>query len=438
MTPVRGPLGWRHYDASLNLLFATRLVSQTGQALFFAWLYRASGSGAEGASQVGGAVIAMMLASILLGIPGGTLADRFGPPWALPIASVLRLTAVVAGFLLLSGALWLLAFTYSVASQVFSPAELALVRTVGQRGVLASHAALLVLQYVGFALGALLLFPLLSATDHSPEVPLVTVVLLVVTVATSAVLGARLSGRPSTAPAPLTTNAFVEVLSFFRDDRRSLYAAGALSFSDMATRSLLLALPLYLLAELELTTPGIVALLAVAAAGGVAGLVWVGHQRARASQDGLLRILRAAMVVVIACSLALAILADALRLTFSYSQLPSLPEVRSMPTLNVVVALPVFAALGAVFTATPIASRALLSARAPLSYQGRAFAAQGTLSNLLVLLPLTVATVGADLIGSRGTLAFVAVTGGLVLLVLERFRRVSTTRERAGRSTTIR
>lgn len=75
------------------------------------------------------------------------------------------------------------------------------------------------------------------------------------------------------------------------------------------------------------------------------------------------------------------------------------------------------------FTATPIASRALPSARAPVSFQGRVFAAQGTLSNLLVLLPLTIATLGAELIGARGTLLFVAITGGVVLFALERSLR---------------
>jgi hypothetical protein len=423
MTYVRRALEWRRTDPTLQLLFATRLISQTGQALFFAWLYQASGSGTEGATQLGGAVIAMMVASILLGMPGGAFADALGPRWALPSASVLRLIAVVVSFWLLSGTLWALAFAYSVASQVFTPAELALVRIVGQRGLLGSHAALLILQYVGFALGGLVLFPLLSATAASWAPPLAATVLFAATVMIAVVLGARLAGRPSTAPPLMTGNPFVEVLVFFRNDRRSLYAAGALSFSDMATRSLLLALPLYLLAELELTAPGIVALMSVTALAGLAGLAWVRHQRAAASQDRLVQVLRTAMVAVIASSLALAMLAAALRLTFSYSQLPSLPEVRSMPTLSVVVALPVFAVFGAVFTATPIASRALLSARAPLSFQGRVFAAQGTLSNLLVLLPLTIATVGAELIGARGTLLFVATTGGVVLFALERVLR---------------
>jgi hypothetical protein len=191
----------------------------------------------------------------------------------------------------------------------------------------------------------------------------------------------------------------------------------------MATRSLLLALPLYLLAELELTTPGIAGLMAVAAVGGLGGFIWVRQERAGSSPDRLIRMLRAAMVAAIASSLALAILAEALSLTFSYSQLPSLPDVRSIPPLNVLVALPFFAVLGAVFTATPIAGRALLSARAPASSQGRVFAAQGTLSNLLVLLPLAIATAGTELIGARGTLLFVAITGSAVLFALERVLR---------------
>ena len=65
MTEAGRALDWRRTDSTLQLLFATRLVSQTGQALFFAWLFVASGSGTEGATKVGGAAIAMMVASIL-------------------------------------------------------------------------------------------------------------------------------------------------------------------------------------------------------------------------------------------------------------------------------------------------------------------------------------------------------------------------------------
>ena len=357
MTNVRRALERELNDPTLQRLFATRLTSQTGQALFFAWLFVESGSGTEGAIQVGGAVIAMMVASILFGLPGGAFADALGPRWALPTAIMLRLVAAVVGFLVLSEALWVLAFAYSLASQVYTPAELGLVRIVGERGLLRSHAALLVLQYLGFAVGALVLYPLLAAADVSWAPQLGATVLLAMTVVSSLMLGARLAGLPSTAPRRATGNPFIEVLVFFRDDRRSLYAAGALSFSDMATRSLLLALPLYVLAELKLTAPGIVALLAMASVGGVGGLVWVKRERAFASPDRLVRMLRMAIVGVIASTLALAMLADTLRLTFSYSQLPSLPDVYSMRTLSIVVALPVFAVLGSIFTATPIVSR---------------------------------------------------------------------------------
>lgn len=417
---------WRRTDPTLKLLYSTRLVSQTGQAVFFAWLFVQSGSGTEGATRIGGAVIAMMVASILLGIPGGAAADGLGSRWALTTASALRLVAVIAGFWLLPdthAALWALAFAYSAASQIFTPAELALVRVAGQRGLIGGHTMLVVLQYAGFGFGGLVLVPLLTATGSSSAAPVAATLLLAATVGITAALGHRLASDPSTAPPPLGRHPFIEVLSFFRSDRHSLYATGALAFSDMATRSLLLALPLYLLAELELTAPGIVGLMTVAAAGGLGGFIWVRQERDRASSDRLIRMLRMAMVAAIASSVALAILAEALSLTFSYSQLPSLPDVLAMPRLNVLVAMPFFALLGAVFTATPIAGRALLSARAPAFSQGRVFATQGTLSNLLVLLPLAIATAGTELIGARGTLIFVAITGGVVLFALERILR---------------
>jgi hypothetical protein len=414
---------WCRGNPSLQLLLATRLVSQTAQALLFGWLFTASGSGTEGATQLGSAVIAMMVASILLGLPGGALADALGPRWALPVGGALRLFAAALGFSLLSDAPWVEAFIYSAASQVFGPAELALVHTVGPQRLLSSHAALLVLQYLGFALGALVLFPLLDIFGAS-WAPLTGAALLFgATVLLALLLGARLADMPPLAPARVVANPLAQVITFFARDRLSLYAAGVLAFADMATRSLLLALPLYLLAELEPTTPGIVVLMSAAAFGGLLGFVWVRRERAAASPDRLIRMLRTTMVAVIASTLALAMLADALHLTYSYSQLPDPSELQNLPKLSFVVALLVFAVLGSALTATPIVSRGLLSARAPALFQARAFAAQGTLSNLLVVLPLTIATVGADLVGTRATLLFLAIAGGLALVALERALR---------------
>jgi MFS family permease len=417
-------LVWRRGNPGLELLFTTRLVSQTAQALFFGWLFTASGSGTEGATQLGSAVIAMMVASILLGLPGGALADALGPRWALPTGGSLRLFAALLASSLLSGAPWAGAFMYSAASQVFSPAELALVRAVEPRRLLSSHAALLVLQYIGFALGALVLFPLLDVFV-APWAPLTgAVILFGATVLITLALGARLADMPPRAPTRVVANPLVQVFTFFKRDRLSLYAAGVLAFADMATRSLLLALPLYLLAELKPTTLGIAALMSAASLGGLVGLAWVKREQAAApSPDRLIRMLRATMVAVIASTLALAMLADALRLTFSYSQLPDPSELQNLPTLSFAVALPVFAILGLALTATPVLSRGLLSARAPALFQARTFAAQGTMSNLLVVLPLTIATVGADLVGTRATLLFLAITGGLALIALERALR---------------
>ena len=150
----------RHVEA---LYYASRLTSQAGQGLFFALIVVLAGPNGAGALGLGSVMVAMTVAAIALGPFGGSAVDRLGPRLALPAGAVLRLLAIGCAVAVLGHGeyAWAAAFVYSAASQVFSPAELALVSTIRRERPAGAHASLFALQFGGQIVGAFAFAPAL-------------------------------------------------------------------------------------------------------------------------------------------------------------------------------------------------------------------------------------------------------------------------------------
>ena len=270
-----------------------RLGSQAAMGLFFGALYLNDGS-AGSAGVLSSLVVAMLAASILFGLPAGALADRIGPARGLALGAVLRATAIAMGLAVLGRPewAWAVAFTYSAASQIYSSSEMALVRQVQPERPNRGHASLVGLQYAGHG-AALLIGPALFMLAGAEALIAGAVLLYLPVTAAALKLAEHYSDREAAAAAENPPRLELgRGLRLLLTNRSASYATGVLAFADLATRSLLLAVPLFLREELGFSTGTMATLGGVAVVGVVLGLVW--SARARATHRARL-VMRAAV-----------------------------------------------------------------------------------------------------------------------------------------------
>ncbi len=118
--------------------YAMRFVSQAGQGIFLAGLFLLAGTGSRAAAGTSSLLVAMMAASLLGGLPAGSFADRIGPAISIRIGAAGRALAIAVALLVATGTIpgpavllvAAIAFVYSATSQLYSPAEMALVAVV--------------------------------------------------------------------------------------------------------------------------------------------------------------------------------------------------------------------------------------------------------------------------------------------------------------------
>ena len=408
--PDRPPLG---------LYYASRLTGQAGQGLFFALLVVIAGPGGNGALGLGSVMVAMTVAAIVLGPFGGAAVDRLGPRIALPVGATLRLFAIMSSVVILGRGeyAWIAALVYSAASQVFSPAELVLVSTIRRERPVGAHASLFALQFGGQAVGAFALAPALFWVGGTAAMlsgaALAYLVVVVLTTALSRRLGALVKGQPHRAK---TGFRFGSTLRFISEEPRALYAVGLLAFVDVMTKCLLIAAPIYFHSELHLGISQIVMLAGTVAVGALIGLVWSARYLSLARTPAAMRLVLLAALV---STFALTPLGDGLG-TLTVTGL-ALDFGRAAGPLGAgsLAAMPAVLVLGMSLSMAPIVARSVLTVTTPPEQQGRIFAAEAVLSNLLVVPALLLASLSTDLVSARVTVMFIGVVGSAMFLLLE-------------------
>jgi MFS family permease len=372
-----------------------------------------------------GVFVAMIAASIALGLPGGALADRLGPGRGLAVGAALRLTVITLGFGLISQPEYvpILAFLYSAASQLFSPAELALVPVVRPRSTSGAHATLVALQHLGYGGGALALAPLLYFVGGPAAMMTGALVIYVAVTA----LGCRLAFglRHTRADYRVPTRFafdFSRTLRFFANEPRATYAAAMLAFTEMMMKAFAIALPLYLRDDLHLSSGQLIVLAVPVGIGVLAGLAWAGRTLTLASAPAALRL---ALVAVIVCLLALAGLADGLGAFAGFSRITALSPLENWGAVSMVVALPAALLLGLCLSAVPIGARTILTETAHRHEQARVFSTQAVLSDLLIVTPLLLTGASVEVIGARSAFILIATLGIALFFILEGRRLIS-------------
>jgi MFS family permease len=396
-------------------LLESRIVGQTAQnALFYALLIlliEKSGSSVHTTLLV----IAMTIPSIILGIPGGTLADVLPRRLSLTVGFLSR--ALVAGALFVYAGdlayIYVLVLLHATVGQVFGPAEAATVPAIVRRDQLSGANSLMMLT-LGFAqvLGLVIMAPLVIKAFSPRAVFIVSAVLFLVAAYIVALMSSGFTRKQDERPPSIGfMEATREGFRILNSDRRAYLAMVYLVTSTALGRVLVILLPKYTRDVLEISPEDTVFVAAPAAIGGLIGL---GFVPIAARLFGAWRVALFGFVVLLAGLVGLGLvvfirdwLLDNVDLGIGFVE--DEVGVSSVITVTMLLAVP----LGFANTVVSVAARVVMNERAPVEAQGRVYAVQTAIGDTLSLIPLLIVGIVADLVGVRATLLACAVSAVL-------------------------
>ncbi len=407
-----------------GIYYGAKFLAQTSQNLWLASLFLIAGTGKSPALGLSSLFLATLLPSIILGLPGGAIADRLGPARGFAVGAVLRFLPVAGALVFLDGgtSAWIFAFAYSTGSQVFTPAEMALVKPLQHQQAGRVHSWLVALQYGGQGLGMLVLAPALYFLG-GPRLMLAGAMIgfLVLTGVTS-LLAWRLSSLRVQAPGSVASAMrFGEVLRFFGSEYRARYALIALGLKMVVAKGIVVALPFYLERDLGLGLGALAYLMVPGVVGVVAGLLWCGRSLTLDRASDVMRLSIAGLAVSVA---ALAALDYGITAVAQLSHVPPVIRLEAQMNTTFAVAVPVAFLLGICLSGVLIAARVALTETAPMGQQARVFAVQLTLTESFIALPLLLMGVGTTFAGARLTLGVLAmvIVGAFLVAEADRWR----------------
>lgn len=403
--------------------YVSKLTAQAAQNLLLAVLFVVAGSSGAAAFDLSSLFIAILVPAALFGPIGGAIVDRIGPSRGYAIGSVLRfLPALAAATFLEGGSMaWVIAFAYSAASQVFTPSELALVRTISAERSGRMHSWLVALQYGGQGLGMLVFAPALYFIGGFEAMRIgaaVAFALLIVSCVTLYLRmpAVRVDDRPRSAASALS---YREVGSYFRHTYGASFALAVLSLKTLVSRAIVVALPFYLVHEIGANESTIIYLATPGILGIGIGLLWSYYGFNTDSAVGTMRLSLLGMAVGV---FALAAFDFGITAAAQHSMVPPLVQLEASINTTFVVAVPVAFLMGIVLTTSLVAARAVFTETAPAGQQARVFAVQETFSEIFVVLPLLAAGVGIEVAGARPTLAVIGLVTFAVFGIFELIR----------------
>lgn len=407
-----------------RIYYGAKFLAQTSQNLWLASLFLIAGTGSHPALGLSSLFLATLLPSIILGLPGGAIADRLGPGRAFATGAVMRFLPVAGALFFLDGgtSAWIFAFAYSTGSQVFTPAEMALVRPLQHQTAGRVHSWLVALQYGGQGLGMLVLAPALYFLG-GPRFMLAGAMLgFLLLTGITVLLARRLAPLSVAAPHSVASAMrFGEVVRFFGKEYRARYALVALGLKMVIAKGIVVTLPFYLDRDLGQGFGALAYLMIPGIIGVVAGLLWCGRSLTLDRAHDVMRLSILGLAVAVA---ALAALDYGITAVAQLSHVPPVIRLEADMNTTFAVAIPVAFLLGLCLSGVLIAARVALTETAPLGQQGRVFAVQLTLTEAFIALPLLLMGLGTTFAGARLTLGVLAaVTLAAFLLVeLDRWR----------------
>jgi MFS family permease len=413
-------------NARFRRLIESRLLGQTAQnAMLYALLIlvvEETGSSVQSAILVA----AFTLPGIVLSLPAGAAADVIPKRLTLTLGYFLR-AVIVAALVYYQEDLayiYLLAAASSIVLQFFSPAEAATVPSLVRREQLAAaNSWMLFVLILGQIAGMIVLAPLLLKVLDARAVFVACTALFLAATYVIGWMASGFSGDRVEKPAALGfVDATREGFRILRNDRRAYLSTIYLTTAIALSRVLVVLLPKYTENVLNIKAEDTVFIAAPAAMGAAIGLLLaplltrlIGAWRIVAFAFGLF------LLGLIALGLAVYV-AEAIRGRFDLGTIDLGEEtfgVSGAITVTMLLAIP----LGFAFTLVSVASRVVMNQQAPPEAQGRVYAVQMALGDLLSLPPLLLVGIIADSVGVRATLLAASLTAAAGALYLTFSRR---------------
>ena len=399
--------------------YSGKFVTQVAHNTAFAALVILTGMASHASAGLSGLFIAAVLPPLLFGLAGGSLVDRIGVRRGLVLGSILRFIVIAAAVPLVTDqrSAWVFAFAISAAAQVYTPASLALVRTIQRDAPGAAHASLATLQYAGQGVGLFVLAPVLYWLGGVQLMFIGAALLSALVMLISLHLARRLSGEPLEPAGDVCRRARLpEATRMLFTNPLTRYAVVVSACKVVVSRGIVIALPLYLNQDLHAGRSALGALIVPGVAGAIIGLISAGRIVTPARAGEVMRIALVGMAVAVA---ALAFFDNGIDAAARYSHLPPIESLDGWANTTYAVALPVAFLIGFVMSTSLISARVALTSSAPLEQQGRVFALQETVTEALLVVPVLGIGAIAELTGARITLAGLAALCVLAFLILE-------------------
>ena len=402
----------------LWLYYAARFTAQVSQTLLFAGLFVIAGTSDHAAVGLSSIFIATTLAALILGMPGGALADRVSPARGMAIGAVSRAVLIVACAALFqsASAAIVIAFLYSAVSQVYSPSESAMIRFLWGKAHGRVHSTNVALQYAGQVAGVVVFAPLAYYLGGEAGMLAGAAVSAVALAAVTLGMAATITKVAVEPIRPRTDSPFIDTVRFFKRYSIARDALATLAVKTMITQGVIVALPLYVRNDLSLGDKWAAGLVAPGIAGIIAALVWCSAYLTFAESGRAMRLSLIAMTVGV---FALASLDYGVRAIVELTQFGPMVDIQGSLNTSFIVAIPVAFVVGAGLTIALIASRVALTSAAPVSQQSRVYAVQATLTDALVVLPLLLMGIGVEVAGARPVLAAMGVIGAAAFVIIQ-------------------
>lgn len=370
----------------------------------------------ESGSSIGSTLlmVALVAPAVVFSVPAGAAADLLPKRFSLAFGYLAR-GAIAAGLVYYSSdlpAIYLLAAASSIVNQLFVPAEAATVPGIVRREQLGAANSIMVFvlimaQVAGLVVMAPILLKLVSA-----DAVFIACAGLSLAAAFLILLARGLTTPPlAEVRPPGMIEAMREAFRILRSDRHAYLAVVYVTIGITLARVLFVLLPEYTEGVLRIEPEDTVFVAAPAAIGAGLGLI-ISPPLARFI--GGWRVVVAAFVLLLLglAGLGLVVyirdfLETHTRLEPGINFVEEEVGVSSVITATMLLAIPI----GLAFTALSVASRIVINEQAPQQAQGRIFAVQGALADLLSLLPLLVIGVLSELAGVRATLLAASAAG---------------------------
>ena len=414
-----------HSGAFVRLWIAQAITQTAQNAIWYALLVVVE-ENSHSHTQLGITILAVILPSVLFGIPAGVYVDRWDKRTVLVVTNVLR-CGIVAAYIPFGTTLavvYVVTFIFSFVSQFFGPAETAMIpRLVGKTRLMQANSFFHLTFTVSQLLGLVLVGPLFIKLFGTSAFFALTALLfgasgvLVWWLPSERTVAERTVAERAVAPQRSGVNPVRELLgqlgevsSMLRSDRGMLWAMGYVTVAGTLTLILAMLAPGFAVQVLGIAAADAVFVMAPAGL----GILVAATVLSRATGGFLADRPRVIVSGLIVVSIALAAVAGLPVLGRVVGLLG--PEGESVAFIGAGQAGLVLGVMGAAllsgfgFAAILVAAQTDLQERAPADARGRVFAVMFTIGNLFSMVPLVLIGGVADLIGVTPVLLLMSLT----------------------------